>query len=194
MIPDAANDVHSSLTVYQRLSEIAQKRGVVLKDFAAEYASNVDFSYPKEMSSPISYSSSQATSTVTESSQTTDVNTEGDEHDTTDRMVTMRPQYLRAYRYWHERGMSLEKMRNDLSLTGEGLKDSTVMFVASLASVPWKESNLSLNSSYVIGALQADSTLPFSMRKLRALVQMDGPSWVRHREWILSAWAEGKGM
>ena len=51
------------------------------------------------------------------------------------------------------------------------------------------------NSSYIVGALQADSTLPFDMRKLRELVQMNGASWIRHREWVLSAWAErGPGL
>jgi len=39
--------------------------------------------------------------------------------------------------------------------------------------------------SYVIGALQVDSTLPFEMRRLRKLVQMESGSWERHRAWIL---------
>ena len=192
-MPDAANDAHSSLTVYQCLSEIAQKRGVILKDFAAEYASNVDFSYPKKISA--STSSSQTTSIATESSQTTNASiVEGDEHDTLGRKPSVRPQHLRAYRYWHERGMSLEKMCHELSLNGESLKVSTVMFVASLVLFQSLIVPLNLNRSYVIGALQADSTLPFEMWKLRGLVQMDGASWVRHREWMLSVWAEGKGM
>ena len=44
--------------------------------------------------------------------------------------------------------------------------------------------------SYVIGALQADSTLPFEMKKLRELVQMDAGSWIRHKEWVWHLWSE----
>lgn len=39
--------------------------------------------------------------------------------------------------------------------------------------------------SYVIGALQADTTLPYSMAALKDLVQLEAGSWVRHRDWIL---------
>jgi hypothetical protein len=124
--------------VYQHLSEIAQKRGLVLRDFAAEYTSDVDFNHPKEASDSISRTSSQATTTVTENSQRIDPGMErGDEHDSI--VPVMRPQYLRAYRYWHERGMGLERMCIELSLkgkAGEGLKASTVMFVPSLSFLP----------------------------------------------------------
>ena len=37
----------------------------------------------------------------------------------------------------------------------------------------------------VIGALQADSTLPFEMWKLVELVQMARTLWIRHPEWVL---------
>jgi hypothetical protein len=187
--------------VYQCLSEIARKRGLVLKDFAAEYASDVGFDYPKEASGDsVSLSSSQATTTAAEGSQKSDLGRVRRERDGLEPVVpVMRPQYLRAYRYWHEHGMSLGKMCIELSLkgkAGEGLKPSTVMFVHLPCFSPVNESDrlLDLISSYVVGALQADSTLPFKISKLRELVQMDGASWVRHREWILRAWAEGKGL
>lgn len=48
--------------------------------------------------------------------------------------------------------------------------------------------------SYIVSALQADPNLPFEMLKLWDLVQTDGPSWVRHREWILRCWGEGRGV
>lgn len=42
-----------------------------------------------------------------------------------------------------------------------------------------------MGSSYVVRALQADPTLPFSMDRLKAFVQLEAGSWVRHREWIM---------
>jgi hypothetical protein len=42
-----------------------------------------------------------------------------------------------------------------------------------------------LLSSYIIGALQSDPSLPFDMDRLKALVQMEAGSWRRHRDWIL---------
>lgn len=186
MLPDAANDAHSALLVYQLLADLAQKRGVAVEDFAAEYTSNVNVDNPKDSEDSISRTSSlTTTTTVSEDNQGIG--------------AIMRPQYLRAYRYWHERQMDLEKMCIELNLKGNGerLKASTVMFVLFLFCFSPGTINLNaplLNSSYVIGALQADSTLPFGMWKLRELVQMDGASWVRHREWILSTWAEGRGV
>ena len=43
-------------------------------------------------------------------------------------------------------------------------------------------------SSYIIGALQADPSLPYSLPKLIKLVQMDVDSWTCHREWIVYVW------
>jgi hypothetical protein len=40
-------------------------------------------------------------------------------------------------------------------------------------------------SSYVIGALKSDPSLPFEMERLKALVQMEAGSWRRHQGWIL---------
>ena len=39
--------------------------------------------------------------------------------------------------------------------------------------------------SYVVRALQADASLPFSMERLKAFVQLEAGSWRRHRDWIL---------
>lgn len=106
---------------------------MVLDDFTAEYTSDVYFNYHKEALDSISRNSSQAMTTVTVNSQRTDASlTHEDQHDVMDPIVSvMRPQYLRAYRYWHGRGMSLEKMCVKLNFKGkpEGLKASTVMFV-----------------------------------------------------------------
>lgn len=40
-------------------------------------------------------------------------------------------------------------------------------------------------STCVVRALQADSTLPFSMDRLKAFVKLDRASWEHHRDWIL---------
>ncbi|KAI0061181.1 ribonuclease H-like protein [Artomyces pyxidatus] len=48
--------------------------------------------------------------------------------------------------------------------------------------------------THVMKALEADPALPFAMNKLKALVQMDSSSWVRHRD-RLSEWVEqGRGV
>ncbi|KAF5384061.1 hypothetical protein D9615_003145 [Tricholomella constricta] len=169
----AANDVHSSLMIYRRLQALAEKHDIVLDDgddtSRCKFAANVEPYFTFSSGSPallLSLSSSSAASSLEPEK------------------VEMRPQYLRAYRYWHERGMTMQRMCVELSLKGtvgvegtrgEGLKVSTVI-------------------TYVVSALQADPKLPFEMWKLRDLVQMDGASWMRHREWILSAWAEGQGV
>ncbi|KAL4072170.1 hypothetical protein J3A83DRAFT_4400639 [Scleroderma citrinum] len=77
------------------------------------------------------------------------------------------PQYLRAYKMWHERKAPLDRMCAELKMGGraEPLKASTVI-------------------SYVVGALQANALLPFDLQELKELVQMDAPSWQRHRMWM----------
>jgi hypothetical protein len=49
------------------------------------------------------------------------------------------------------------------------------------------------HSSYVIGALENNASLPFEMTKLLALVQKDKWSWKRHRELITKMASEGRG-
>lgn len=44
--------------------------------------------------------------------------------------------------------------------------------------------------SYILGALQSDSTLPFQIDKVKDLLQMEITSWSRHHDWILDAWEE----
>ncbi|KAG5653721.1 hypothetical protein H0H81_011128 [Sphagnurus paluster] len=150
----AANDVHSSLMIYARLRAVAAEHNVTLILSDPQFATHVEPPVPSTGLGP------------------------------TPEPIEMRGQFMRAYRCWHERDMTLEHMCKELSLkgrvpgvegkSGEGLKAGTVI-------------------SYVISALQANPKLPFDMLKLRELVQMDSASWVRHREWLLSAWAEGLG-
>ncbi|KAG2108521.1 ribonuclease H-like protein [Suillus discolor] len=87
-----------------------------------------------------------------------------------------RPQYMRAYNLWHHRNTPLDKMCNILKTGGrvEPLKESTVI-------------------SYVVGAIQADTSLPFDMSKLLELVKMEAGSWSRHRAWLMDAERSGRG-
>ncbi|KAG1861142.1 hypothetical protein DFJ58DRAFT_777819 [Suillus subalutaceus] len=87
-----------------------------------------------------------------------------------------RPQYMRAYNLWHHRDTPLDKMCDILKTGGrvEPLKESTVI-------------------SYVVGAIQADTSLPFDMSKLLELVKMEAGSWSRHRAWLMDAERSGRG-
>ncbi|KAG2347036.1 ribonuclease H-like protein [Suillus weaverae] len=87
-----------------------------------------------------------------------------------------RPQYMRAYNLWHHRNTPLDKMCDILKTGGrvEPLKEGTVI-------------------SYVVGAIQADASLPFDMSKLLELVKMEAGSWSRHREWLMDAERSGRG-
>ncbi|KAG2366412.1 hypothetical protein BDR07DRAFT_1396459 [Suillus spraguei] len=87
-----------------------------------------------------------------------------------------RPQYVRAYNLWHHRNTPLDKMCDILKTGGrvEPLKESTVI-------------------SYVVGAIQADTSLPFDMSKLLELVKMEAGSWSRHRAWLMDAERSGRG-
>ncbi|KAG1752071.1 ribonuclease H-like protein [Suillus lakei] len=86
-----------------------------------------------------------------------------------------RPQYMRAYNLWHHRNTPLDKMCDILKTGGrvEPLKESTVI-------------------SYVVGAIQADTSLPFDMSKLLELVKMEAGSWQRHRAWVMDAERSGR--
>ncbi|KAM5539759.1 hypothetical protein V8D89_006572 [Ganoderma adspersum] len=77
-----------------------------------------------------------------------------------------RPQHLRAYNLWHNRDLPLADICAALRSKENPLAESTVI-------------------SYVVRALQADPSLPFSMERLKAFVQLEAGSWRRHRDWIL---------
>ncbi|EJF59660.1 ribonuclease H-like protein [Dichomitus squalens LYAD-421 SS1] len=76
-----------------------------------------------------------------------------------------RPQHLRAYNLWYHRDMPLADICAALRSKDNPLAESTVI-------------------SYVVRALQADPSLPFSMERLKAFVQLEAGSWRRHRDWI----------
>jgi len=146
----AANDVHSSMIVYQKLCSIAQLNNITLTDKKSTFTSNVK--WPTSGKDQHGYQSAQNN-------------------------VLAHGQLIRAYRFWHHHKMSLDCMCSKLSLKKRhnhqqedmNLKPATVI-------------------SYVIGALQANPSLPYSLPKLIKLVQMDAGSWTRHREWIIHVW------
>ncbi|KAH9848042.1 ribonuclease H-like domain-containing protein [Lenzites betulinus] len=207
----AANDAHCALVVYNRLLALAAESGTTLEpgafgaDLAQEYATKtaINASTPATTES---YSASTSTSTTTSpadalpstvsittgpsrlrtvysrpliyageadpswpssssrsqgstntSSATTPVPNQGE---------LARPQHMRAYNLWHNRNLPLSDMCATLRSRDNPLAESTVI-------------------SYVVRALQANPALPFSMDRLKALVQLEAGSWVRHREWIL---------
>ncbi|KAF8809416.1 ribonuclease H-like protein [Phlegmacium glaucopus] len=145
----AANDVHSSMVVYQKLCSIAQLNGITFTD-KSMFTSNVK--WPMLGKDQNCYQTDQ-------------------------NIIPSHGQFIRAYQSWHHYKMSLDTMCAELSLKKKyghqqediNLKPGTVI-------------------SYIIGALQANPSLPYSLPKLIELVQMDTGSWTRHRKWIIYAW------
>lgn len=110
--------------VYQRLLEIAQERAVTVDDHVTTFSSDVEIL-------------AMAASTCPSLSTAITNDAIGDPTKPDDSLPPMRPQYLRAYRYWYEKNMAMGEMCLELSLKGrgaegtlgEGLKISTVMCV-----------------------------------------------------------------
>ncbi|GLB40022.1 putative 3'-5' exonuclease [Lyophyllum shimeji] len=162
----AANDVHSSLMIYKRLLALAEEHSITLDLTAFRAGVEPSFSCP-----PVSRTASTAS-------------VEEPDAESGSMAMEMRPQCLRAYRYWHDRDMAMEKMCVELSLKGKSGVEGTLGERLKVGTV----------ITYIVSALQADRTLPFEIGKLRDLVQMDAASWVRHREWILSVWKGKVGV
>ncbi|KAF8624705.1 hypothetical protein AX17_007036 [Amanita inopinata Kibby_2008] len=225
----AANDAHCGLKIYEQLLQLAQQNGIVLSDerIKERCSSSVPSPYPLLRNAPpealsVPDISMQAVSDSLDPIQShSSAPSVASSQTGQSGVANMRPQYLRAYRFWYERGMDLDKMCVELSLKSKGYTTSgwrgtmraQVNLIAANPKIGPTNLDLETNEkveedkvpecdalkpstviSYVIGALQADSKLPFSMERLRELVQMDAGSWERHREWILQAWREGRGV
>ncbi|KAI6112390.1 hypothetical protein EDD17DRAFT_1875382 [Pisolithus thermaeus] len=158
MIDYAANDCHCAVMVYDKLTEKVAQEGKQLEVLA--YSCDIDPRTVKLSAGP------HATALEKSSSTRSSVAKPPSFRDYRIPEPTS-PQCLRAYKMWYERKVPLDKMRLELRTGGriEPLKASTVI-------------------SYVIRALQADVLLPFDVRELRELVQMEAGSWQRHRGWI----------
>ncbi|KAI0342223.1 ribonuclease H-like protein [Trametopsis cervina] len=85
--------------------------------------------------------------------------------------VAPRPRHLQAYRMWNQQNMTLDEICASMRSKEHPLAKSTVI-------------------TYVMGVLQHDPTLPFSIDRLKMFVQADWRSWNRHKRWILHQ--EGK--
>jgi hypothetical protein len=48
-------------------------------------------------------------------------------------------------------------------------------------------------STYVVNALEEDSSLPFSMKKLESMVKGEASSWHNHQDVILAMGRAGRG-
>ncbi|KAJ3556537.1 hypothetical protein NP233_g11955 [Leucocoprinus birnbaumii] len=134
----AANDAHSSLEVYKELLNLAKTNSCSLENGSAQFTSEVTWS--------------NAAGVLSQSDR---VALEG-----------MRPQYLRAYEYWHKRRLSLEDMCVKLSLKHKGSYGP----IGEGESVALKPATV---ISYVISALQNNSKLEYERERLVELVQMD---------------------
>ncbi|TFY58764.1 hypothetical protein EVJ58_g6213 [Rhodofomes roseus] len=157
---NAANDAHCALVVYNRLLDIAAEQGRALGP--APYGNQI----VPGMRSTNGTSSSISLASSTSSSHRT-VSYVNDVDELLDR-PRQSPQHLRAYNLWHHREAPLAEICATLRSRENPLKESTVI-------------------SYVVRALQVDPSLPFSMDRLKALVQLEAGSWARHRDWIVQA-------
>ncbi|OSD00619.1 ribonuclease H-like protein [Trametes coccinea BRFM310] len=202
----AANDAHCALMVYNRLKAIAAENGLTMTpdtyaaDLALEYqaktvSGQVTTLAPRSTSGSSSSKTSSAPSLSTNARPSSSAGPSAarakspyarplaiaGEYDgrvaasgtsaraigsSTAQHEPPRPQHLRAYNLWHHRSMSLPDICAALRTKDNPLAASTVI-------------------SYVVRALQADPTLPFSMARLKEFVQLEAGSWARHREWIL---------
>ncbi|EIN14444.1 ribonuclease H-like protein [Punctularia strigosozonata HHB-11173 SS5] len=161
----AANDVYSSLLVYNRLMVIANEQGRTLD--TRLYTSDLTQEEDRKISALTN------STEVRPSSGSTTIPGAGNSDISPVSMDVLgkpytcpRPQHLRAYKMWHEKDLPLGVICANLRTKEQPLKESTVI-------------------SYVIGALQADPRLPFSLERLKTLVQLEASSWARHRDWIM---------
>lgn len=169
----AANDAYCALIVFNKLSNIVSICGAILNP--PKYTSNLKADYDAGKllgSKTISRiaertTSSTSTSATTPSQGPSSASTRTYDEDMPRPGNPPRPQHLRAYKLWHNQQMTLQQICSSLRSRDNPLAESTVI-------------------SYVVRALQADPTLPFSKENLRTFVQLEASSWTRHRDWILS--------
>ncbi|KIM92426.1 hypothetical protein PILCRDRAFT_810481 [Piloderma croceum F 1598] len=173
MIDYAANDTHCAVIVYKKLRSIIDKHDITLSP--AAYTSNVTGLPTPALSTITNKSTINAFGAPTNdaSSEAALVSPVPETSMTSVPSKRPRSQHLRAYRMWRD-SKPLGTMCAELTTRGHPLKETTVI-------------------SYVIGALQSDQRLPFDMRRLKELVQMEASSWRRHRGWITGAEAKGRG-
>ncbi|PFH48933.1 hypothetical protein AMATHDRAFT_64292 [Amanita thiersii Skay4041] len=209
----AANDAHCALKIYERLLELARQNNIILNEQAmkkrcscsvpAPYPAGslrteIPTAVPLRRDASMQDLTAQPPAPLLQRHHSEMAASPSGVSNSNSGSVAMRPRYLRAYQAWH-RGMDLERMCSELSLKSKGynsarrvpLANKVVDVVANMDTDTLKAGTV---IGYIIGALQADPKLPFEMDKLRELVQLDIASWERHRDWIIRAWSEGRGV
>ncbi|KAI0694545.1 ribonuclease H-like domain-containing protein [Cytidiella melzeri] len=172
----AANDAHSALMAYRRIVRIAAIYERTLAP--ARFTSNLPHEpavdpAPKELEpAAVQILKSRAGGTAANLPSSHSAPSDATSAQLPPREPIKR-QELNAYRLWHVRNLSLDEMCAMLRSPEYPLAHSTVI-------------------SYVVGALQAEPTLPFSMSRLKTLAQQEARSWARHRKWILSQEAKAQ--
>ncbi|TCD69748.1 hypothetical protein EIP91_006284 [Steccherinum ochraceum] len=162
----AANDAHCAITVYNKLMKMAVSSGRVLEP--EKFTTNLQHDYTtgklnvKTTPTPPALSRESTASSIDSQSSgaTASSNQQGGAYRPS-------PQHRRAYDMWHHRKMTMDQIRAALRSKDNPLAVSTVI-------------------TYVVWALQADATLPFSMPRLKEFVQLEAGSWRRHRDWIIT--------
>ena len=129
-LTDAASDAHCAVKIYERLLEIADENGMSLTDDMIQERCCYSVSAPTSGTTSHELSRAQSCPDVPKG----DAASKSGKllrHETMPSLTSttkygnsstpsMRPQYLRAYQFWYERGMSLEKMCMELSLKSKG--------------------------------------------------------------------------
>lgn len=181
---DAANDAHCALMVYNRLLTIAAEQGRSLGP--TPYGSSISHTPAPPSAVATSSAGGGTHRSVSYVSDVADL-PQGSES------WRPSPQHLRAYNLWHHKDMPLQDICAALRTRENPLKESTVM-CAFLALGSLSRNCRTYPSrcgrSYVIRALETDPALPFSIDRLKALVQLEAGSWTRHRNWIVKAEAQ----
>lgn len=157
MTPDAANDAHCALKLYDRLLELAQQQHIELDAelIKRQCSSSVTSPYPKALIKSVSCSEIPLKDSTAKSGS---VQRSGTMPIMPSESTTRPPQHLRAYRYWHERGMSMEKMCTELSLKSKGYGSSAVRKTTTLTETEYNEDG-NLNPALHSDALKPSTVM-----------------------------------
>ncbi|KAI0313420.1 ribonuclease H-like domain-containing protein [Amylostereum chailletii] len=172
----AANDAHCGLMVYRKimLIALATKRPLSPAGYTSDLAKELEAPQPRLVTgssdNPTLVEPSESKSSTSPTRRKTAAASKTANKAASSRV---RPQHLRAFSLWKDGHGLLDiciRMRNKEN----PLKEATVI-------------------TYIVNALDADPSLAFSFTKLKAFVQMESGSWVRHRECIMKMVEEGRG-
>lgn len=160
----AANDAHCAVTVYNKLVSIAAKNMIDLTD-SSKFSS---FLWQDFLAGKLFKSKPMVISRAASSASSSSKKSSGSTCPTWEDVIPGSPknQHMRAYNCWHHHHMALDDICAALRAKDNPLQRSTVI-------------------SYVVRAIQADPSLPFSVERLRDLILLESYSWKRHQEWLM---------